>query len=152
MPPETISLDVDLRKVYAWSDRRGMLLNGAEFPTFDILVPCRVLMEIASPVDYNEVAGVAYQKRRWMLFNMAVAGMLCCTSEDAPIKTEFLVAPSSKWTKGYSHDARWKMAGIERKGKKWAHNKDIRECIAMQWFFKQTPTDWVSFDTYLEKL
>jgi hypothetical protein len=149
---EIISLDIDLRKVYAWSNMRGILLNGV--PKFNLDLTRYpnplLLLEIASPVAYREGRGPMYQTARWMIWNAAV-----CAEMDTlrrGILADLLVSPSSAWTLGYDHEARWKMAGIPRKGKKWAYNKDIRECIAMQWFHDKHPRAWTSLGAYMEAI
>ena len=62
------------------------------------------------------------------------------------IGSRLFVAPSHKWTKGYSLGVRHAMAGAT------LAKKDLRECEAMLWFYKQTPSDWVTFPEFLANL
>jgi hypothetical protein len=56
------------------------------------------------------------------------------------------VAPSSKWTKGHELKTRHLMAGCVQK------QKDLRECEAMIWFYKQDPSVWVPLPQFLAAL
>ena len=57
-----------------------------------------------------------------------------------------LVAPSNVWTRGYDLKTRHKLAGCRQP------KKDLRECEAMLWFYKQRPNDWVPLRDYLASL
>lgn len=105
-----------------------------------------ILFEIASPVSFNRGEGghaAMTQLARWALWN--VAGAVECSALVSP-RTTFLVSPSNKWTKGFPLDVRHRMARATNK------RKDLRECEAMIWFYRQAPSLWVPINDYLTAL
>ncbi len=140
----TIAVDCDLRKIYAVSSDGVQVCKAVSGMDAIYAVrgsnPDLVLFEIASPVDYNEMPGQAYQKRRWMLYNMAMASQFNNTFANV------LVSPSSNWTHGYDLKTRHKLAGCD------ATQKDLRECQAMLWFHSKAPAKWMTLKTFLENL
>jgi len=152
-----LAIDCDLHKIYAMvqfaQERPAVICNAVSDmdKVYDFVrknPDTQVLFEIASPVDYSpEGAGkaVAYHKRRWTIWNVAMACETAITNHlsSAP---SLLVAPSSTWTKGHPLAVRHAVAGCKAK------NKDLRECEAMIWFYKQEPHRWVTLRTFLAGL
>lgn len=140
------AIDCDLRNLHAWNSEVGMV--GTHFPEFseEVLGPPgvrTVLFEIASPTFYRDGKGAAYQLARWVIFNVCQAARIHARSID---RFEFLVSPSSVWTKGLDRSIRHRLCSA--KGK----NKDLRECEAMIWFYQHEPTLWSPFTRYMEDL
>jgi hypothetical protein len=142
-----LAIDCDFKKHYA-VDTTGLVWLKAsdnwgapyhEWSHFDA-----ILFEIASPVDYTPDGNkaIAYNKRKWTIWNVAQAVHLA----DVNSCRNFLVASSSQWTKGYDLKTRHHMAGCKQK------QKDLRECEAMIWFYKQDPSAWVPLPQYLSAL
>ncbi len=139
-----VAVDCDLRKLYAVSSHGEQICKAVDGSAAIFAItranPDLVIFEIASPVDYSEMPGQAYQKRRWMLYNMAMAMKFHTTF------AAVLVSPSSKWTHGYDLATRHKIAGCDMT------QKDLRECQAMNWFYMKAPERWVTLPKYLEDL
>ncbi len=149
--PDVIAVDVDLRRIHAWSKESGeicykhpslaVLLDRVNWP--DIEQPT-VIMEVSSAQSYQDGdARKLYQKRRWMIYNMAIAGELAVYLNT---RATFLVAPSSAWTKGYEEKARHALAKADAK------NHDLRECQAMIWSFGVNRKAWVPYRQYLDEI
>lgn len=106
-----------------------------------------VLMEVAGAVDYTDNKAIAHNKRRWTIWNIAeVSRINHCFTDELWENVRLRVAPSSKWTHGHDVKVRHALA------KCTAKTKDTREAEAMIWFYRKTPSDWVSLDEYLENL
>lgn len=142
---ETVAaIDCDLRKIYCVHQDLGPVVNRGH-PS-DILrmyadhTPDVVLFEIASAQLYRDGGGAARNMIRWALYNVATATRLHAAG------VPLLVAPSHVWTRGYDLKTRHKLA------KASARNKDLRECEAMIWFYRKTPTSWVPFPDFLDNL
>lgn len=144
-----MALDLDLRKIYGVSSD-GTILCKAEPDVVAVMGAIRavnprlLLMEVASPVDYCEQPGAAYQKRRWMIWNIATATILATWAMEQGIMT--LVSPSSAWTRGFKLEQRHAIAKCQQK------QKDLREAEAMIAFHRLHPAAWVDLDTYLERI
>lgn len=146
---DVIAIDVDLRRIHAWSRDHGPVCYKQ--PDLGLLLakiqptPTTILMEVASATSYQDGdARKLFQKRRWMIYNMAIAGEF---SVRVARQHTFLVAPSSAWTKGYPEAVRQKMAKADAK------NHDLREVQTMIYFHSIHPTAWVPYAEYLnEKL
>lgn len=110
------------------------------------LAPTTLLLEVAGAVDYTDSKAVAHNKRRWTIWNIAQAAKAAAWVTEGWPEVTMKIAPSSKWTKGHDIKVRHKLAGCDAK------QKDLRECQAMIWYYTQTPSDWVTFDKYLEDL
>lgn len=141
----TLAVDCDLRKVFAYdSDAKRVVANG-EADITSVILWCRrqvaptVLFEVASAVDYTNSKAIAHHKRRWTMFNIAMAERLSQWCD-------LHVAPSSAWTKGFDVKARHRMA------KCILPNKDLRECEAMLWFHAHEQRAWVPWAQYLREL
>lgn len=111
-----------------------------------------VLVECASPHQYG---GRLYQKKlAWMIYNSAVLAEIAamCVIMDGAF--ELRCSPSSTWTKGYPEAARHRMSGADQffadRNKDDQHN--LRECLAMIWFYKQTPDNWTTVHEFLRAL
>jgi len=103
-----------------------------------------ILFEIASPVSFNRgAAGHAAmtQLAKWAIWNVAWAMEI-----NLRLPGQVLVAPSNVWTRGYDLKTRHQIAGCTQP------KKDLRECEAMIWFYKQRPTDWRPLAEYLAAL
>jgi hypothetical protein len=142
-----LAIDCDFKKHYAVDDTGRIVLKAS--PTWHGVFTDSadtILFEIASPVDYTPDGNkaIAYNKRKWTIWNIAQAVTLNETCQEFDI--EFLVAPSSKWTKGYDLKTRHLMAGCKQK------QKDLRECEAMIWFYGKDPSVWVPLPTFLANL
>lgn len=136
----TVAIDCDLHKLYAVCDH-GPVFKAVKahdaMTAMEEFKPDLVLFEIASPVDYSEMPGRSYNKRRWMIYNIA-------TAMKFHLRFNVLVSPSSSWTHGYDREMRHKLAGCKAK------QKDMREAEAMLWFYAKAPTRWMNLDNYLE--
>jgi hypothetical protein len=142
-----ISLDIDLRGVAAYSDIRGVILNGDtdEIPYEEMLKHQLVLVEIASPIFYGRNSkGSMTNRFKWAIYNSCIAGVIYTYLKDKSVK--LLVSPSSSWTLGYTEEQRCSIANVA------GNNHDIRECRCMQFFYKTNPGKWVSFEHYLSEL
>ena len=139
------AIDCDLRELTAvFSDGQAA---QCRWPAFDALLglfrACDTLLyEIASAVDYTDSKAVAHNKRRWTIFNAAMAMRI----NDACQGSRFLVSPSHVWTKGYPEKVRHKLAGCTQR------NHDLREAECMLWMYRQDPSAWVPLHQFLEKL
>jgi hypothetical protein len=142
----TLAIDCDFKKHYAVDDA-GRVVHKADAGPW-LLGPIdlytTVLFEIASPVDYTPDGNkaIAYNKRKWTIWNVAQAMYL----DACLVCPDFLVAPSSKWTKGYDLKTRHAMAKCVQK------QKDLREAECMIWFYKQFPDAWIPLPQYLQNL
>ncbi len=145
---DVIACDVDLRRIHAWSRNHGKvcyrspsirdLLTFVNSSTDD----CIVLMEVASAQSYTDGdAAKLYNKRRWMIYNMAIAGEL--SVHIGPI---LLVSPSSSWTMGYPEKARHALAKAD------ASNHDLRECQTMLNFYDRAPNKWMPYDVFKDEI
>ncbi len=148
---EVIACDIDLQRIHAWSSVSGRVCYKS--PNLDVLQTYLagleekpiLLAEVASQVDYTDDsgnAGQAYNKRRWMLFNIAMAARLDSWWQRIT-GADLLVSPSSKWTMGYAEAYRHAAAKVT------ATNHDLREAEAMIFFYRGKPKNWVPFMTYL---
>lgn len=145
-----IAVDIDLRKVYAWSSISGVVASGAltsdNYLLMSIVLAAssadeNVLVEVAGPIDYSDNKAVAHNKRRWTIYNIAKAMQL-----HIELPGRVLVSPSSDWTSGYPIEVRHKLA------KATAKQKDLRECEAMLWSYRVTPMKWRPLPEFLERL
>lgn len=149
MTQRIVSIDVDLRKTFAvvWDEVKGartLVNNKPHGPLLDALhsaKPDLVLVEVASAVDYTSMPGVAHNKRRWMIYNIAVATMIY--EQGLEGGWSMLVAPSSAWTRGFELTVRHKMSGTQQS------NKDLREADSMRWFYQRHPKAWRTLPEYL---
>ncbi len=152
-----IGVDVDLREMTWVAD------NGTQFrdtvPQLGITKLCAllaslpldvvatVLYEIAGAVDYSDNKGTAHNKRRWTIFNVAMAQHLHDTFHRGPyFRHHLVVAPSSVWTKGYPEKQRHKLFACD------AATHDLRECQAMIGAYKRDPAGWKPLPDYLYSL
>jgi hypothetical protein len=145
-----IAIDCDLRKIYAWCDTCGVAICK-KAPDLALIrehirlhlsdEPITVLYEIAGPVDYTDNKAIAHNKRRWTIWNVAMAAYL-----DAVKLSQVLVSPSSTWTSGYPIEARHKLAKADYP------QKDIRECQAMVWSYRLNPKSWTTLGDFLARL
>lgn len=140
--------DCDLRAAYVMASDGAQIFNGvparvlAHWAAF-LSADDTLLFEIASATDYTDREnnkGKAYNKRRWMIYNLATAGMV------GSVFPRLLVAPSSTWTRGYNLTMRHTLAKAD------ARNKDLRECQTMIFMHRLRPQDWCPLDEYLEVL
>jgi hypothetical protein len=143
-----IAIDCDLRKSYGVSVRGSAKLTATGDDPRQVIghLPITmgetILFEIASPLDYTDSKAIAYNKRRWTIWNVAQAVLL----QEWNAYAKVLVAPSHKWTQGFALDVRHKMAGATLK------KKDLRECEAMLFFYAAKPADWVPLSEFLARL
>lgn len=143
-----IAVDCDLRTSYA-VDSRGMAHREATAiaAVAGVLEPgvrTLVLFEIASPLDYTDDKAVAYNKRRWTIWNVTQAVLL--HAELLDLGVDMLVSPSHAWTKGFPLAVRHKMAGCRQP------KKDLREAEAMLWFHAKDPAAWIPLHEFLANL
>lgn len=139
--------DCDLHKLYIVREDGLVIANGVPSPQAPPLVDVHLLLyEIAGAKDYtaDRSPGIAYNKRRWTIWNVAVA--VSCAAWCDENGVQMLVAPSSAWTKGYNAKVRQTLIKAD------AANHDLRECQAMIGFYKLHPECWVPLPTYLETL
>jgi len=143
------AIDCDLRKLY-YVDELGNALRAESITELveqfmTVPAPSTLLFEIAGATDYTKEKGpgVAYNKRRWTIYNAVAAGAL---SAILPVQVKMLVSPSSLWTRRFELTVRHKMAGCKQK------QKDLRECEAMMWFHRHYPAAWTPLADYLETL
>lgn len=139
-----VAIDCDLRSITAVGGD-GTVYASRELPSnaqwAKILAQSVVLFEVSGPAYARlDSRGAVSNQTRWAIYNAATAGMLYS------LRPGLLVAPSSKWTKGYDVKTRHKLAQVT------GRNKDIRECLAMIWFYRQNPTVWIPLPKYLEEL
>jgi hypothetical protein len=143
----TLAIDCDLHKLYAVTSD-GEIVCKADPGLQNIMAWAKevdlILFEIASAVDYTKDQGpaVAHNKRRWTIFNAAMAMALQCWLPDKRL----LVAPSSAWTCGFELKTRHAMAKCKQK------QKDLREAEAMIWFHAARPEKWCSLTDFLTAL
>lgn len=146
-----LAIDCDLHRIHGRVRSNNTLktvASGVKTPeAFGVclapyLLPSlTILFEVASAVDYGQTG--ADSKRRWMLYNIAVAASLATA---LPPEVPLLVAPSSKWTKGLARPVRHALC------KTVAPTKDLRECDAMMFMYDHEPQSWVPFNQYLADL
>lgn len=152
---EIIAVDVDLRKITAVSNRRGVLADRAAdyWPVSDFNGEALFLMEIAGPIMHR--AGnqnTMHGTHKWMIYNAATIGKWGAHIEN------LLVCTSTAWTQGYEEKARHAIAGLHplkhtKAGHpQYKHPHDIRECLCMLYFFKINPNAWKPLPTFLESL
>jgi hypothetical protein len=143
-----ISFDVDLHRIHSWSSLDGRVcFNAKEFP-YDRIAPHDViLMEVASPLFYEDDPKIIYQKAKWAIFNSFKLGQLVCYLEDNNLLERFRVAPSSEWTCKYPEKVRQEMANVTGED-----NHDIREARTMQWFYLHHQSKWVTYETFIAGL
>jgi len=126
------AIDCDLRKIYIHGEDRPVFNASTVEPVVDWIVRQPrdhvILFELASQLSYGDRARFT-SNREWLLYNMAVAARL---SAHFPL----LTSPSHVWTQGYDIKVRHALAKADAK------NKDLRECQAMIWFYKQYPEHW----------
>lgn len=148
-----LAVDVDLHRVTAWSDVHGTrLVHGS--PGELLVLPdldAEVLIEIASPMLYRD----AHHKKTlaWMIWNASAVTTITRLLENHAHRVS--VSPSSKWTLGYSLEARMLLAEqtfgpLEKMTKAKAH--DVNECRAMIAMHRKRPDRWVSLEEYLLNL
>ncbi len=149
----TVAVDCDLRRIHAWDSEVGKVCYKS--PDLNDLLrhlelhrnnEYTVLYEIASATDYTDEAGgaVRYNKRRWMLWNMATAVAL---SDKLAVRgVTMLVSSSQSWTLGYSEEQRREICHPDKS------NHDLRECQAMLFFYKSNPGLWQPLSQYLSRL
>jgi hypothetical protein len=138
-----LAVDCDLRKIYAVDSAGAVVCSKS--PDITPVVQWAqanpsglVLFEVASALDYTDSKAVAYNKRRWTIWNIAQATRLHASVP------HLLVAPSHVWTKGHHVDVRHRVAGA------LARNKDLRECEAMLWFHQRDPGAWTDYQQFLD--
>jgi hypothetical protein len=148
-----VALDVDLHKIYCVSDSGKVLAKEDKAPPWSKLAseePDIVLMEISSPVMYIKDIKVVHNVVKWALWNMAIACQIDDYCKDGRglgwKSTEFLVAPSHAWTHGHPLKIRHEVAKCKQP------QKDLRECEAMIFYYKQDPSKWIPLAKYLEAL
>lgn len=106
-----------------------------------------LLYEIAGPVDYTDNKGAAHNKRRWTIFNVAMAQHLDSLFAVGPLwRHTFLVAPSNKWTKGYPEKQRHGLCECDAK------THDLREAQCMTRMYLRNPEAWTSLSHFLATL
>lgn len=145
---DIISIDVDLRRIHAWSRDHGTVCYKASSvaPLLEFVrssdEPCIVLMEVASAQSYTDGdAAKLYNKRRWMIYNMAIAGEL-----SVHLGPLLLVSPSSSWTCGYPEKERQLLAKADAK------NHDLKECQTMIDFYRRAPNKWHTYDNFKDEI
>jgi len=138
-----IAVDIDYRRVHAWSSKHGRVAYKAS--VYDLvtklydLKPDLVLVEVAAPIAYRGAARGSQLK--WFIYNSYAAGILLTLYTG---KT--LVSPSSSWTLSYPEKVRHALA------KTTATNHDLRECETMIWFYQQHPRKWREHAEYFTNL
>lgn len=144
-----VAIDVDLRRIHAWSSKFGKLCYEEEDP-FTVIkeldkldpAPDLVLIEVAGPIMHREGGRQRmHHTHRWMIWNIAAVTTLANCLGDV-----VLVAPSVKWTMGYTEKVRHKIAKAD------ASNHDLRECQTMIAMYIHTPQQWVPYNKFLEEL
>lgn len=145
-----LAVDCDLRRIHAVTDAGQVICRSAPD-----LAPIEawayehqagtILFEVASALDYTDSKAIAHQKRRWTIFNVAMAAHLdaFCTRLGGP---QLVVAPSHVWTHGHPLATRHRIAQCMQP------QKDLREAEAMLWFHRQAPGDWVPLSDWLKQL
>ena len=142
--------DCDLHKIYVLREDGQIVFNGVrsgellDWSRFHLTAADTFLFEVASAKDYTGGQGgegQAYNKRRWMIFNVYVATILHAFA-GCPI----LVSPSSAWTRGLKLEVRHKLAGCKAK------NKDLRECECMLYMHQHRPQDWGHLADFIREL
>lgn len=146
------AIDCDLRTSYCvFEDGRA---GRGETP-FIALAECdggpfpdTILFEIASPVSFNRGASghaAMTQLAKWAIWNAAQAMRLHMFAWNRGFQ-RVLVSPSNVWTRGYDLKTRHALAKCKQP------KKDLRECEAMLWFYRQRPQDWKPLPEYLATL
>lgn len=159
-----IGVDIDLHRIHAVASTGEVIqVNDPSFtPLLDAMMNSQltrsantpkplVLIESASPHQYG---GRLFKKKlSWMIYNSAVMASIASAlqlMEDIEVR----VSPSSTWTKGFPELVRHKMSGADQlftdRNKEDAHN--LRECLAMIWFYRKNPDNWVSVPEFLRDL
>lgn len=152
MIPVIAAVDCDLHMSYCARDDGGFARDPrpvqavVDAGSGDLSI---ILFEIASPVSFNRQDGanrtaIITNLAKWAIWNAAMAERVT-TFFNAPGR-QVLVAPSNVWTHGYDLKTRHAMAKCK------LPKKDLRECEAMIWFYKQRPADWLTLEAYLANL
>jgi hypothetical protein len=154
---DIVAIDIDLRRIHA-VQMRGInpSVVAIDEPDYrnvvrliSLLSTRTVLIELASPMLYS--GRIDKKRLAWFIWNVAAATRI--VDDLTALRIPVLVAPSSKWTRGYAEEARHKMAQVEYfpdYTKK--QNHDLSECQAMIWFYLKAPHDWVTLGDYLAGL
>lgn len=140
--PRTLGIDCDLRKHYAVSNTGEVICKAA--PDWRAVLaydPELVLFEIASPLDYTDNKAIAYNKRKWTIWNVAQAAYL-----NVQLPGRVLVSPSHAWTLRYDRETRHKIAKCTQP------QKDLREAECMIAFYALSPSAWLPLDAFLARL
>ncbi len=153
-----VALDVDLHKIYAVTDG-GKILAKAEPNPEQVISSIMhiadgddegttVLIEVASPVMYIKDIKVVHNVVKWALWNITAAQRISSAllRDSGTRSYDVFVAPSHVWTHGHALDVRHQVAKCVQK------QKDLRECEAMIFYYKQDPSKWVPLSKYLEDL
>jgi hypothetical protein len=132
--------------LYAVDHLGSIVCKAAQDTSFIFEYMCthpetKLLFEIASPVMYAREPSAQHNWARWSLYNMAQAAKL-----NGQFPNRVVVAPSSAWTHGHELKIRHELAKCTQK------QKDLRECEAMMFFYRNAPSRWVSLNAYLENL
>jgi hypothetical protein len=137
------AIDCDLRRIHMWMDGPVASNSPTLAPVFSALAGKAgvVLFEVASALDYTDNKGIAHNKRRWTIWNIAQATRLTEWARGTDLQV--LVAPSHVWTKRHTCEVRHKLCQAT------ARTKDLRECQSMLWFYQHAPADWVPLDDFL---
>lgn len=141
-----ISFDIDLGRIHAYSNTKGIICSNAiEIPHYELDKAEHeiVLIEVASANFYQGSPGQVFHRAKWAIFNSMMAGRIYqFISWKVNSKPQVLVAPSSKWTLGYEESVRDSIAGVT------GDNHDIRQCRTMQFFYGTNPEKWAPFEAY----
>jgi len=145
---DTVGVDIDLRKYYAWSTSRGVLCNQATtvlqlLGSLATSRPSTILLEVAGPVIYGKEKAALYNKMRWTIHNVFVASMVGNAAASCKNLT-VLVSPSSRWKHGHDDKSLHRMLGLT------GMNKHLREAQAMATMYQTTKhqADWVDWYGY----
>lgn len=145
--PSIISLDVDLGRIHAFSNRDGRVCyNATDFPWAALSTHDITLVEVASAIDTSKNSGQAYNRRKWTVGNCLQAGRLWFWFETKP-KLTLLASSADKWTLGHNEKMRNVVANTASQD-----NHDIRSCREMLFYFNTNPDKWVPMGTYYENL
>ncbi len=148
-----IGIDCDLHEVTWWAES-GAHHQGKPATSVPALTQfltdqadSTILFEIAGAVDYTDNKGAAHNKRRWTIYNVAMAQQLDHLFHTGLLfRHEFLVAPSNLWTKGYPEKQRHALCRCT------GATHDLREAQAMTRMYLRNPGAWTRLNDYLGQL
>lgn len=148
MTERILSFDIDLCRIHAVSNYKGVISYAAAEPPFEEIGDHdTVLIEVASPMFYGKSSmGEINNRFKWAIFNGMTAGRLFQYTAANYMHVKVLASPSNQWTMGHPEKVRHTLANLT------GLNHDLRECYCMQFYYGTNPEKWTPFEAYFSGL